>query len=294
MKVRAYAKVNWSLEIVGRRADGYHRLVTLFQTISLADTLTLTLTPGPITCRVSDPKLPTDGRNLAVRAAVMLREAIRESRGVHLELEKRIPLGAGLGGGSSDAAAVLRALPRLWRCRVAEQTLHRLSQRLGADVPFFLKGGCCLAGGVGECLTPLPPHPTWWLVLVKPAFGLATQTVYGWLDERQRLQSPRAIALAPLTPHRAMTTMRAAVSQGLPPSRWGGQLFNRLEEAVFPRYPEIARIKAVFKSLGAVGALMSGSGSAVYGVVASQAQGKKILRELPRDLAHAWLLHTVN
>src|SRR6185437_14798873 len=148
---RATAKVNFFLEITGRRPDGYHTLSTLFQTLSLADRLTFQPAPG-LSLSCSDPALPTDESNLALRAAARLRALLKEPRGARIHLEKKVPTGAGLGGGSSDAAAVLKALLRLWKRRLSAGELHALAASLGADVPFFLKGGLCLAAGIRDHL----------------------------------------------------------------------------------------------------------------------------------------------
>src|SRR5436190_8446884 len=177
IRLPAPAKINLFLEITGKRADGYHTLETVFQTVSLADELTFSLqTELTLTC--SDPRLPTDESNLVMRAARGLREALKEKRGARISLKKIIPTGAGLGGGSSDAATTLLALQKLWRRSLSTSRLARLAASLGADVPFFLKKGLCVATGIGDRLKPLRRLPRTSLVLVYPGFGVSTKAAY--------------------------------------------------------------------------------------------------------------------
>ncbi len=174
IRVTAHAKINFFLEITGKRPDGYHTLSTLFQTISLGDELTFSAADDlSLTC--SDPSLPIDSTNLVMKAAFRLQEALREPRGAQIHLEKKVPMGAGLGGGSSDAAAVLVSLLKLWKRKLPQKQLAELAVKLGADVPFFLKGGLCAAAGIGEELKILPHLPKTWMVLVYPGFGVVDE-----------------------------------------------------------------------------------------------------------------------
>ena len=277
MRVRANAKVNLFLEITGRRPDGYHTLSTLFQTISLADELTVEAADS-LKLWCSDPSLPTDERNLAMRAALQVQGLLKETRGARMQLKKLVPMGAGLGGGSGDAAAVLKALPKLWHRSAPVSRLHRSAAGLGADVPFFLTGGTCAAGGIGDRLRPLAPIQKTWLVLVYPGFGVATKEAYARV--RLPLTTPRSI-------HKIVSLLKR------PPIEWAGQLFNRFEEFVFPAYPKVARLKAELLEAGCAGALMSGSGSAVFGVAPSQTDGKRILSSMRRHYKQSWLIHTL-
>lgn len=278
MRIRAYAKVNLFLEITGKQPNGYHTLSTLFQTISFADELDL-IEDKALHLSCSDKTLPTDERNLAMRAALSVRTLLKEKRGARLRLIKKVPMGAGLGGGSSDAAAVLRTLPKLWRRVVPGTALARCARSLGADVPFFLQGGTCAAGGIGDRLRPLSALPKTWLVLVYPGFGVSTKEAYG----RVRL---------PLTAPRSIHRMIPLLSRR-DPAVWAGQLFNRFEEFIFPQYPTLSRLKQNLLDAGAVGALMSGSGSTVFGVARSLAQGRKLLAMVRRQYKQSWLVHTV-
>ncbi len=268
IRVTAHAKINFFLEITGKRPDGYHMLSTIFQTISLGDELTFAAADQlSLTC--SDPALSVDSSNLVMKAAFRLREALREPRGAKIHLEKRVPMGAGLGGGSSDAAAVFLALLKLWKRKMSQDQLAGLAVKLGADVPFFLKGGLCLASGIGEELTPLKLLPQTWLVLVYPGFGVATKEAYG------RVRLPFSDT------HQVR---RENVT---------GYLFNRFESLVFPDHAELLRLKQALLDAGATGALMSGSGSSVFGLAKSRAHGARILTALQKKYNHCWLVHTL-
>lgn len=273
IRVTAYAKVNFYLEITGKRPDGYHLLDTLFQTISLGDRLTVKAADSLVlTC--SDPSLPTGDDNLVMRAAVRLRDYLKESRGAAIHLEKRVPMGAGLGGGSSDAAAVLKALLRLWKRQVSLKALSQLAVSLGADVPFFLQGGLCRATGIGELLKPLKPLPRTWIVLVYPGFGVSTKEAYA------KVKLPFG------------QTRRLPNGQLKDVGLWS-VLFNRFEELVFPDHPPLPRVKEDLVKAGAIAALMSGSGSSVFGLVSSRSQGTRVLRAIRKRYPQSWLVHTL-
>ena len=184
VRVSAYAKINLSLRVLGVRPDGYHELRTIFQSIALHDTLTVRARRGPFALRCDDPDCPADQSNLVWRAAERVwaasgrRGALRD---VEIRLAKRIPLRAGLGGGSSDAAAALGALGSLWR--VKDASLREIAPSLGADVPYFLDGGTALGLDRGDVVYPLVDHPAAWVTLVVPPFGVSTEDAYGWWDE---------------------------------------------------------------------------------------------------------------
>jgi 4-diphosphocytidyl-2-C-methyl-D-erythritol kinase len=185
VRVRAFAKINRSLRVLGTRADGYHELRTIFQSIALHDTLTVRATRAPFTLTCDDPACPVDGTNLIARAAAAMWQAAGrrgEPRGVAIDLTKRIPMQAGLGGGSSDAAAALRALAKRWR--VADVEVRDAAAALGADVPYFLEGGAVLGLRRGDLLFPLIDPPPAWVVLVLPDFGVSTGDAFAWFDRQ--------------------------------------------------------------------------------------------------------------
>jgi len=279
IRVTAPAKINFFLEITGKRPDGYHTLSTVFQTISLGDELTFSPAKDlSLTC--SDPRLPTDEKNLVMRAAMRLRETLKETRGAQIHLEKKVPMGAGLGGGSSDAASVLVSLLKLWEKSLPADQLASLAVKLGADVPFFLKGGLCMAVGIGDKLKPLPALPKTWMVLVYPGFGVSTKEAYAKV--RLPFKTPSECSVGP------GPNLKPGVFLGQAP-----KLFNRFEELVFPDHPELPKLKADLLAAGATGALMSGSGSSVFGVATNEAHGNQILSAIQKKYNHCWLVHTI-
>ena len=277
-RIKAYAKINLFLEITNRRPDGYHTLSTIFQTISLADDLTLE-SADTLRLRCSDASLPTDESNLVMRAAMRLRDRLGESKGAAIYLQKNVPMGAGLGGGSGDAGALLAALPQWWKRQPSRTLLHQCAVKVGADVPFFLTGGTCSAGGIGDRLRPLPRLAKTWLVLVYPGFGVSTKEAY----------SKVKVAMKGKKSVQKMIPLLTRPN----PAAWAGHLFNRFEEFVFPDHPELPRLKQDLLDAGAVGALMSGSGSSVFGIMPNEAQGKKALAALSTKYPQSWLVHTV-
>jgi 4-diphosphocytidyl-2-C-methyl-D-erythritol kinase len=252
---RACAKINLDLRILATRPDGYHELSTVFQTISVFDAVRVEpIDPAePLRLTCSDPAVPADSRNLAWRAAAALWEAIGgggEPRGVAITLEKGIPSQGGLGGGSADAAVVLSALNDLWGAPVDDGRLARLAAGLGADVLFFLLGGTARATGRGDMLEPWPDLPPHAVVLVQPTFGVATADAYKWYDE-----SPRPAA-GPLQ------------ETGKGGADWLAVCRNDLEEPVVGRHPELLPVLTALRGQGAEPALLSGSGSTVFGLFA--------------------------
>ena len=252
IEIQSYAKINWTLDVLFKRDDGYHELRTIYQTVSLHDTLTVTETEGPIQVHCADPRVPSDETNLAFKAAVMLRKAAATTRGARIEIEKRIPVAAGLGGGSSNAAATLLALIKLWQIELTDQELFRIAASLGSDVPFFLLGGTALGVGRGEEVSPLEQIHCHHLLLVNPGFAVSTREAYESLSRLTRSEA------APIIP---FALMAANGISGLPLAAR-----NDLEEAVLAAHPEIAEVKRRLLSLGARHAQMSGSGATVFGV----------------------------
>jgi 4-diphosphocytidyl-2-C-methyl-D-erythritol kinase len=278
LTLQAPAKINLFLEVKDRRPDGYHTIESVMHTVSLYDEIILESRPAGITLSCSRPDLPVDERNLAFRAAAALQRELGASTGVHITLTKNIPLGAGLGGGSSDAAAVLTGLLALWDRQLPAGRLNRIAARLGADVPFFLSGGTAVARGIGEKLAPLAGITPARFILVYPGFGVSTP----WVYQHLRL---------PLTRKQKITKIKAQLAHGCPPQEWGQYLYNRLEEVVFPAYPEIAHVKDELQQLGCFG-LMSGSGSTVFGMLSSSenGEGEHIRSILEKKYRNVWLV----
>lgn len=273
----AAAKVNLALEVLSKRSDGYHEIATVMQTVDLADRLTLE-DADRLELRASAAGVPTDATNLALRAALALRDAAGITRGVRITLDKRIPVAAGLGGGSADAAAVLLGLNRLWGLRWPRPRLEAIAVTLGMDVPFFLRGGGVLATGRGEQLEPVEAGGSA-LVLVNPRFGSSTAEVYRRVTPAMYTDGKRALALI-----EALRSRR--------PVRIAASLYNGLEAAVAPIHPEIGRMQAALLAAGALGAAMSGSGPTVFGVARSFEQARQIRARLARASWMCWAVRT--
>lgn len=256
--LRAFAKINLSLRVSHARPDGFHDVRTVLQAISLFDRVTIRTRRGPFEIRCDMPGVPVDRTNLVWKAAQLLWHAAGrdgEPRDAMVTLEKRIPMQAGLGGGSSDAAAALLGLRKLWKLRLSDGDIHSAAAKLGSDVPFFLIGGTVLGVGRGEEVYPLENLPAYRVVLAVPSFGVATADAYRWFDEAQergRVQFSRA----------AQENCTRSLFPNVP-------LVNDLEAPVAGRHPEIGQLKQRFASRGALVAGMSGSGSVVFGVFTS-------------------------
>lgn len=258
---KAYAKVNLTLAVGEKRPDGYHEVVSVMQRVSLCDTLTAEQTREGITLTCSDPALPSGEENLAHRAASLFFRETGIAGGAALTLEKRIPSQAGLGGGSSDAASALLALRKLYAPALSDTELETMAAVLGSDVPFFVRGGTQLATGRGEVLSPLPPLTDGWFVIVKPTESFSTPAMYRRLDELPPACTP------PLPP----------LQGGLPALASG--LFNRFETAI-PAGSAVWDIKARLAAYGALASLLSGSGSAVFGLFDTETAARAAVEAL--------------
>jgi 4-diphosphocytidyl-2-C-methyl-D-erythritol kinase len=249
------AKINLGLFILGKRSDGYHDLETLFQMVSLYDTVELESLEKQIELVCDDPKVPTDESNLMIRAARLLQEAVPEKTGLgcRMVLKKKIPMGAGLGGGSGNAAGVLMGLNRLWDLKLKSAQLSKIAARLGSDIPFFLCAPSALGQGRGERLTPLQPPKKFHVILVFPRVSMATAEVYQALNFDLTKNSKNIKIL------REFFSQSNIISLG-------AHLHNDLEPIVIKRLPVVESIKGKLRSLSAAGTLVSGSGSTVFGI----------------------------
>ena len=273
LTVPAPAKLNLSLDIVGVREDGYHLLRMIMQTIDLCDQIVLERADEiSLTCNL--PELPCDERNLAVRAAHAFFERTGLPGGVRMTLDKNIPHGAGMGGGSADAAAVLKGLNELCGTDLSQQELCEIGLRLGADVPFCIVGGTQLAEGVGERLTPLPPLPDCFLLVAKPEQGVSTPEAYCAYDRLTGVLHPDTAELTGL------------LSRG-DLSGFCARMENVLEPAV--SLPEIQQIRAEMLAAGALGSRMTGSGSAVFGVFTQEQPALVCKKNLKKRFSQVYL-----
>lgn len=253
----APAKVNLTLSVGDRRPDGYHDVSTVMQAVGLYDTLILTHGGAGLTLTCTDPAVPSDATNLVLRAAGRFFEETKlPVPDLHLHLRKRIPSQAGLGGGSSDAAAVLRALRTLYAPDISDGRLETLAARLGSDVPFFIRGGTQLATGRGEVVSPLPQLAAGWFVVVKPDEGYSTAEMYRRLDEPGSLLVRNSRYMQDAV---AANNVHAVAVE----------LHNSFERVV-PKDSSLRTIKDALRAQGALGTLLSGSGSAVFGLFDDQ------------------------
>ena len=258
MDIRAYAKINLILDVVRKRADGYHDLRMVMQMTGMYDLLRIEPKSEPgIELTTNLPYLPTDGRNLAVRAAGLLMETCGVTDGLSIRLHKFIPVAAGLAGGSSDAAAVLTGVNRVLRLGLSEEKLLKLGLSVGADVPFCLLGGTALAEGVGERLTPLPPLPNCSILLAKPPFGVSTKEIFQTLRADEIESHPDVDGM--------VTAIRRGDLSGIL-----SRSANVLESVTLAKRPEIQELKDCIAAAGAETVLMSGSGPTVFGIFTDQ------------------------
>ncbi len=273
----APAKINLFLDVIRKREDGYHDLGTLFQTIDVGDTVSATLRDDDkITLEYSTPQEYPKETDLVFRAAVLMQEAYRVLQGVDLYLEKVMPLGAGLGGGSADAAATLRLLNRLWKLNLPYEALEELGTSLGADVPFLVRGGSAFAEGIGEKLTPIEPlqlKDGQHLLVATPLDAVPTKDAYAGVpksgpDRWEAFKSGFRAAAG------SAPANGSAIDFALE------NVFNSFEISVFPKHPLVEQLKQEMTRLGASSVLMSGSGASVFGVFGTRSQAESALESL--------------
>ena len=251
--LNAYAKINLSLDVVGRLANGYHEVRMIMQTVGIHDTLTFEKTEGEIVLSSDAGELPLGEDNLIYKAARLVKETYGISGGVKVHLEKRIPVAAGMAGGSTDAAATLKAMNLLYDLGLSEEDLCGLGVKLGADVPYCIMGGTALSEGIGEVLTKLAPMPECVLLVAKPDINVSTKEVYQALDS-QSVQW-----------HPDVDGMRQAIEEGRLEGIYS-RLGNVLETVTVAKHPIVSEIKQEMLGNGALGSLMSGSGPSVFGI----------------------------
>lgn len=272
LTVPAYAKLNLTLDVLGRRPDGYHDLCMVMQSITLADKLTVAAAPGSgVAVRTNLSFLPSDGRNLAAMAAQRFLERTGRPLAVDIDLEKKVPVCAGMGGGSSDAAAVLRALNDLAGTGLSPAELAGIGEKVGSDVPYCVLGGTALAEGRGERLTPLPPLPACAIVVCKPPFPISTPALFGALAGKKLRRRPDTAGLLDALSNRDLTgTAR--------------RMYNVFEDVMPPRQARaVEEIKGRLIAGGALGACMSGTGPTVFGLFEDHEAAETAAAELKSD-----------
>ena len=268
MRLQAFAKINLGLDVLGKREDGYHEVRMIMQTIRMYDQLDMrkSVEPG-IHLTTNKKYIPVDENNLVWRAAKLMMDTCGIIEGVSIHLHKVIPVAAGMAGGSSDAAATLVGMNRLFHCGLSKEKLMELGVQIGADVPYCVLRGTALAEGIGEKLTVLPPMPDCWILIGKPGISVSTKYVYTTLD------------LNTDTVHPDIDGMKKALEDG---NLYGitERMGNVLQDVTIPVYPEVERIKEQMKTLGAVNAMMSGSGPTVFGIFDSEEKAQKACQKL--------------
>lgn len=281
LTLTSYAKVNLTLDVLGRRPeDGYHYIRTVMVPISLADRVDLYTAPAGVQV-VCEPDIagPAE-RNLAYRAAVLLKEVTGHQGGVEIRIEKRIPVAGGLAGGSTNAGAVLAGLNRLWGTGLTEADLIGLAMRLGSDVPFFVPARPARVEGVGEVLTPISMKQPLWLVLATPDVPKSTGNVYRLYDDLTQVR------------HIDASAMERALHGG-DLEQVAGALGNVFEDVMLPLHPEIAAVRQELLNRGAVGALMSGAGPTVFGIAADESEGRRLLAAVQPLAPRSFLVRTI-
>ena len=279
MLLKAFAKINWSLDIIGVRPDGYHLMDMVMQPVSLADEIELIPAPELSIFTDGNPPSRADHTNLAWRAADLLRQTFGVKEGVRILLHKSIPMGAGLGGGSADAAAVLRGLSRLWHLDLPQERLEALGLSLGADVPFCLRGGLVRTRGIGELLEDRACGMNYWLLVFQPCRALSTRDIFEAFHATEQLPRPDTEGVL------------AALAEGNP-SLLSASIGNVLESVSAVRCPEIPEAVAALKDAGAFAAQMTGSGSAVFGVFRSRTLAEHAASALRKRYRSVLLCHT--
>lgn len=270
LKLQALAKINLGLDVLGRRENGYHDVRMVMQTIYLYDNVTLTKTKEPgIQLQTNLFYLPVDEKNIAYKAAKLLMDEFQIKEGVHITLDKHIPVAAGMAGGSSNAAAVLVGMNRLFKLGLSEQDLMERGVSLGADVPYCVMRGTVLAEGIGELLTPLAPLPKCYILVAKPAISVSTKTVYEKLDAHEIEEHPDIDGV--IAGLDEGNLMQVAKSMG-----------NVLERVTIEDYPIIQEIKDAMREAGALNAMMSGSGPTVFGIFEDKMKAKQAEQKIRR------------
>jgi len=265
----SFAKINWSLRVLGKRPNGYHEVLTVLQTVSLSDELTFRLRDDDrIHVSCDDRSVPTDETNLVVKAALALRKRVQSSLGADVALTKRIPAQGGLGGASSNAAAALLALNALWNCELGADELNLLARDLGSDVPFFLTGGRSIGIGTGTTVKGVHDQPKQHLIIVTPNAKVSTATAYA------------ALNAVSLTTFDVASILSSSLADVLSADSRQWPLCNDFERVIFEIEPEIERVKAALLESGARGALLAGSGSSVFGVFDDEASRNDALGKL--------------
>lgn len=281
MKIKAYAKINISLDIVGKReSDGYHLLRMIMQNIDLYDEVSVVKQAGGITLTCNKSYVPTDSRNLAYRAAMLFKERYDINEGVHIDIIKNIPVSAGLAGGSTDGAAVLKIMNKIFDINASDEELMEIGLQLGADIPYCIKGGTALCEGIGEELTSLKPFKDKIVVLVKPGFGVSTKEVYKAFNLEK-------VRIHPKTEELIEAMQRDDLYYV------ANNMKNLLENVTLRKHNVLIKIKEDMNRYGAVGSMMSGSGPSVFAFFDDMLKAQKCYEKMKEIYKDVFLTRTI-
>jgi 4-diphosphocytidyl-2-C-methyl-D-erythritol kinase len=291
ISLKSAAKINLYLEITGNRGDGYHDLVMILQSVDLCDRVDIRkIGKDEIQILCNHPDVPCDRSNLAYKAAALMQSIYPDIGGMEIAIDKQIPMGAGLAGGSGNAAAVFVGIDRLWDLGLTQSQLCDLAAQLGSDIPFCVSGGTALATGRGEILSPLPDLKDLVLVICKPRqIAIATAWAY------QTFRSQNLLATSEVKDHNLSSQMVAAIASGgdTAPHRIGKLLYNDLERVVLPEYPAIAHLKQQLLEQECLGAMMSGSGSTVFAIAPDLDRANSIAAAVRSNEIDVWVVKSV-
>lgn len=279
--IKTRAKINLSLDVLFPRQDGYHEVEMIMQSIDLYDEMHFTLTQGEILIHCDHEQVPVNQTNIIYKTALLLKERYQVEKGIEIRLDKNIPVAAGLGGGSSNAAGTLLLLNELWELDLPVKTLMKLGSKLGADIPFCLVGGTVFATGIGEHLQALSPLPLTWLIMVKPSFSVSTSWAYQNIDFSKQIHHPDTKKIVE-------SINQGWIEKAIP------YFENTLEEVTIQAHPEIKRIKETMLELGVRTALMSGSGPTVFGICKDKEQALKMYSYFKKEYREVFVTHTYN
>ena len=280
MKIKAYGKVNISLDVVGKREDGYHLLSMIMQNIDLYDEIEVEKQECGIILECNKSYVPVDNRNLAYKAAEIFKERYDIVDGVKINIEKNIPVSAGLAGGSTDAAAVLKVMNKLFNVNATEEELMELSLKLGADIPYCIHGGTALCEGIGEIITPIKPFRDKIVVLVKPAFGVSTKEVYKNFNLDKVKQHPKTAEI-----------INAIENDDL--NFVASNMKNLLENVTLRKHKILIKIKEEMNACGAINSMMSGSGPTVFAFFDDMLKAQRCFEKMKKKYSDVFITRTI-
>jgi len=282
IEIDSYSKINLTLHVLGKRQDGYHDLETIMQSVNLADRIFIKKEKEGIKIKCSHPLVPVDSQSLTYRTAEKILNRYKITKGVKIEIDKKIPLASGMAGGSANSASILVGINKLFALNLNNKDLRRIGEELGMDVPFCIQNGTALAYHKGEKVTPLPlVDPPLWLIIINPGFEIPTRWAYNNLDLDQiKKEKNNTEAM--------LKALKKRELQGI-----AKNLFNSFERLIIKKYPEIGKIKDRLIEEGILGALMSGSGPTVFGIAQNEEQAFKIYEKLKSEYKSIWVVQTV-